>query len=233
MRLLRVPGVYRPGSDSRLLAAEVAIRVRPTDRVLDVFSGSGVQAITAAMAGAREVWAIDVARRASLSIALNARLNGVRVRASRGDLFEPVRGERFDLIVANPPFVPSGRGDGPVRGAARAWEAGFDGRLFLDPFLHGLPNHIAAGGRVLLVQSSTSDVPLTVAALTSAGLDAEVLRARREPLGPITSRRADALEGRGLLGEQQRTEEMVVIGATARIAAPTPPLVPVAALSPS
>lgn len=220
VRLLSLPGVYRPGSDSWLLAGEVSEQVRPGERVLDVFTGSGVQAVTAALAGAAEVWAIDVARAAMLSVAVNSRLNGVRIRALRGSLLEPVAGERFDLIVANPPFVPSAGGQRLARGAARAWEGGVDGRRFLDPFLRGLPAHVAPGGRVLMVQSSTSDVAATLAALDSGGLDAEILVARTEPLGPVTAQRARALEDRGLLEKDQRTEETIVIAASARISAP-------------
>lgn len=209
--------MYRPGSDSLLLAAEVAVRVRPADRVLDVFTGSGIQAITAAVGGAAEVLAIDVSRAAMLSVVVNSRLNGVNVRPLRGELFQPVAGRRFDLILANPPFVPSAAEPGRVRGAARAWEGGADGRRLLDPFLRELPDHLAPGGRVLIVHSSTSDVTATLATLDSAGLRAEIAAARSEPLGPITAPRADALEARGLLEQGQRTEDTVVISATAPI----------------
>src|SRR5437660_1567412 len=93
-------------------------------RVLDLCTGSGLLALTAALRGASTVVAVDVSRRAVLSAQLNASLNGVTVRALRGDLFAPVRGRRFDLIVSNPPYVPGASSELPRRGAARAWEAG-------------------------------------------------------------------------------------------------------------
>lgn len=48
MRLITVPGAFRPRSDSRLLAAQVADRARPRASFLDPFTGSGILAIAAA-----------------------------------------------------------------------------------------------------------------------------------------------------------------------------------------
>src|SRR3712207_6542112 len=73
--------------------------LRPGSRVLDVCTGSGLLALTAARRGVRDVTAVDVLRRSVLTVRLNARLNGVRVRALRGSLFEPVPGEAFDVIT--------------------------------------------------------------------------------------------------------------------------------------
>lgn len=93
MRLVVLPGVFAPISDSRLLAAHLCAELRPEDhRVLDVFTGSGLLALTAARAGARHVTAVDVSRRAVAGVALNGRLNGVRVRALRGDVLAPFKG---------------------------------------------------------------------------------------------------------------------------------------------
>ena len=72
------------------------------------------------------VTAVDISRRAVLTARLNARLNGVRVRALRGDLLAPVAGEGFDLIVSNPPYVPAET----RHAASRAPCAGLDGLAF-------------------------------------------------------------------------------------------------------
>jgi SAM-dependent methyltransferase len=77
----------------------------PGARVVDLCTGSGAVAVAAALRGA-SVTAVDVSRRALLSAQLNAMINGVRVRTRRGNLLDAVRGERFDLIVANPPYLP-------------------------------------------------------------------------------------------------------------------------------
>lgn len=211
MRLLTVPGVFYPRSDSLMLAERAAGRISPGERVLDVFTGSGVLAISAGLAGAGEVWAIDVSRRAAACAALNGRLNGVRVQARVGDMFGPVAGERFDAILANPPYVPAGDDASEPRGAARAWEGGADGRALLDPFLREAPAHLLPGGRVLVVHSSLCGVSPTLEALRRGGLDAEVIFRHRGEVGPLVAARAAALERRGLLAPGEREEEIVIV----------------------
>ncbi|HEV2075241.1 MAG TPA: HemK2/MTQ2 family protein methyltransferase [Thermoleophilaceae bacterium] len=213
MRLVTLPGVFRPRSDAWLLVDALRNRVPPGGAVLDVFTGSGVVAIAAARAGARAVTAVDVSRRSVLCARLNARLNGVAVRALRGDLFAPVPGERFDLVVANPPYLPSEEEAPPVRGAARAWEGGRDGRALLDRLCDEAPARLASGGRLLLVQSSVSGIEPTIERLGAAGLRGEVISRRRGPLGPLLASRAERLEERGLLGRGEREEELVVVEA--------------------
>lgn len=195
-----------------LLAREAAVLAKGTPRVLDPFTGSGVVAIAAALAGA-DVTAVDISRRAVGCAWLNARLNGTRIRIRRGDLFEPVRGERFDLIAANPPYLPA-ISDAEPRGAARAWEAGRDGRTFIDRLCREAPGHLRPGGRLLLVHSSLCDPDETIAALAGAGLETEIVERRRGPLGPLIAARAPALERRGLLEPGCREEEVLVLSAT-------------------
>ena len=183
-------------------------------RALDVFTGSGVLAVAAAQAGAREVTAVDISRRAALCARLNGRLNGTRVRALHGDLLAPVRWQSFDLITANPPYVP---GDAvPSAGAARAWEGGPDGRVLVDRFAAEAAGHLTPGGAVLMVVSSLTGERETLEALSAGGLAAEVVARHRGPLGPLVSARAEELERRGLLAPGEREEEMLVIEARAR-----------------
>ena len=139
MRLLPVPGVFQPLSDSHMLADHLRReRLGPGVSVLDLCAGSGLLALVAARRGATA--AVDVSRRAVLSVRLNAALNGVKVTALRGDLFAPVAGRRFDVIVSNPPYLPApGRG-ASARGLARAVDAGPRGR--------GPRSDLRPGGRV-------------------------------------------------------------------------------------
>ena len=215
VRIVVPPGVFRPRSDTWLLAdlirAEEGIR---GSSVLDVCTGSGALAVAAAQGGARDVTAVDVSRRAVLAAWLNARLNGVRVRALRGDLFGPVNETPFDAIVSNPPYLPASRDELPQSGPTRAWDAGRDGRALLDRIITGAPSVLRPAGIVLLIQSSLTGVDATLERLRSAGFErTEVTARRRGPLGPLLAARADELEERGLLRPGEREEELVAIRA--------------------
>jgi release factor glutamine methyltransferase len=213
MRLITVPGVFRPRSDSVLLAELAAERAGPGTTALDPFTGSGILALAAAQAGARAT-AVDISRRAIACARLNSRLNGVRVRAVRGDLFGPVAGEAFDLIVANPPYVP-GEVDGPVRGAARAWEGGDDGRILIDRLCDEVSRHLVPGGELLMIHSHVCGEDATMRRLRAAGLEVEVIERRPGPLGSLMSERRTELERRGLLAPGAREEELLVFSARA------------------
>jgi len=184
--------------------------------VLELGTGSGAIAVSAARAGARSVTAVDVSRRALLCAWVNARLNGTTVQPRRGDLFAPVRDRRFDFVVSNPPYLPApdapDDGELPARGAARAWEGGADGRRILERICEQVADHLRPGGTVLLMQSSVNGLERTLEALEAGGLRADVAARRRGPLGPILASRADSLRERGLIGERDEEELYVVRG---------------------
>ena len=209
MRLLRFPGVFKPHSDSWLLAHHLAEEpLGASSRVLDLCTGSGLIAVVAGMRA--QVVAVDVSRRAVLATRLNARLNGVTLTAVRGDLFEPVGDAHFDLIASNPPYLPSADAELPRRGLARAWEAGPLGRAYLDRICAQAPGHLKANGDLLLVHSSVCGERETVAALSDRGLDTRVVARRPGPLGPRLRARQDWLRDRGLLAGDGREEILVI-----------------------
>ena len=113
-----VPGVHRPS------VALAHMTVRGTgERALDLCTGNGIQAILLA-AHAKSVVATDVNARALAYADFNVALNGAgNVETRLGSFFEPVDGEQFDLVVANPPYVVSPESaflfrDGGLRGDA-------------------------------------------------------------------------------------------------------------------
>jgi release factor glutamine methyltransferase len=148
-----------------------------------------------------------------------ARLNlglhgaGARARVHRGDLFAPVGGRRFGLIVANPPYVPSESALLPRHTVARSWDAGPDGRAILDRICDGAAAHLADDGVVLLVHSAVCGAETTCERLAAAGLAAEVVDRARIPFGPVMRSRARLLEHRGLIAPGDRLEELVVVEA--------------------
>ncbi|MFF4220384.1 HemK2/MTQ2 family protein methyltransferase [Streptomyces nondiastaticus] len=214
MRCVVLPGVYPPQEDTLLLAAALRReRLPPAARVLDVGTGSGALAVAAARHGAAEVTAVDVCGRAVLTARLNGLLAGCRIRTVRGDLLCPVAGERFDLVVANPPYVPTPPAPRPSRGIARTSDGGEDGRTVLDRLCAEVPAALRPSGVLLLVHSALCGVRPTLALLAAAGLRAEVADRALVPLGPETRSRAGWLLRRGLLAPGQEKEELVVIRA--------------------
>lgn len=210
MLLLCPPGVYRPQDDTDLLVEALSgLTLRSGDRVLDVGTGTGALAVAAVRSGATDVTAVDVSLRALAATWLNARLHRLPVRVRRADVTERPPHGRFDLVLANPPYVPC-PGKGRV---SRRWDAGPDGRAVIDPLCVAVPRLLSERGSLLLVQSSLSDVDRTLAALAEAGLETSIVLRRPVPFGPVLRKRARYLEQRGLIPAGQREEELVVIRA--------------------
>ncbi|MEA2410854.1 MAG: release factor glutamine methyltransferase [Thermoleophilaceae bacterium] len=212
MRLIRLPGVFRPRSDTWMLARELVDSLPAGGRasVLELCTGSGAVALSAAAAGA-DVTAVDVSRRSVAAVRLNALLRGLRVRALRGSLFEPVGAQRFDLIATNPPYVPAETDTLPARGPQRAWDAGRDGRALIDPICDAATEHLRPGGALLMIHSSLCGEAETVARLTAAGLEVDVPVRSRGPLGPLMLSRVAQLEASGALKPGEREEELVIV----------------------
>ncbi|MDN3026789.1 HemK2/MTQ2 family protein methyltransferase [Streptomyces sp. S.PB5] len=212
MNPLAPPGVYSPQADTALLAGALSEEpLPPGAEVLDVGTGSGALALEAARRGTR-VTGVDVSWRAVCAARLNARLAGLRVRVRYGDLFAPVQGRSFDLILSNPPYVPAPDGRRPVR----AWDAGGDGRLVLDRICREAPRLLRPGGVLLLVQSALSGPEETLGHLRAAGLEAGVTRRTLIPFGPVLRGREHWLREGGLLSAAEKKEELVVVRAELR-----------------
>lgn len=124
---------------STIALANMTVRNKAGD-VLDLGAGAGFQSILAA-GHADRVTATDINSRALNFGALNARLNGrTNIGFVRGNLFEPVKGRSFDLIVCNPPFVISPRGRYQYR------DGGMEGDGLCESIVRGAPGLLAEGG---------------------------------------------------------------------------------------
>lgn len=212
--LLRLPGVYPPQADTGMLAAMLpSENLDSASRVLDLCTGTGALGVHAAALGAGCVTAVDISRRALINTRLNAALRRRSVDTRRGDLTAPVRGERFDLVICNPPYVPTPDDALPVRGAARAWDAGRNGRALLDRICVEAPEVLDRDGVLLIAQSALSGVAETEAILAERGMRVGIAARVEVPFGPVLSTRITMLEKRGLIGSGQRSEELVVVRA--------------------
>jgi len=99
LKLELASGVFQPTTTTQLLAEHMGNVKGKT--VLDLGCGSGPIAITAALNGARKVYAVDLMAEACQATLRNAKLNGAAgvVEVRQGDLFEPLKGLRFDVMV--------------------------------------------------------------------------------------------------------------------------------------
>jgi methylase of polypeptide subunit release factors len=159
------PVVFRSGE---LLARTVAVSplAEPTGKALDMGTGSGVGAVFLARRGWR-VTAVDLNPEAVRCARINALLNRLedRIEIRQGDLFGPVAGERFDLILFNPPFF---RGE-PKGLFDLAWRA----TDVMERFAAGLPAALSDSGRALILLSTDGDAPGMLKALEANGLKHE------------------------------------------------------------
>ena len=126
-------------SPSTMLAATHVPRV-PAARALDVGTGQGLQALLAAR-HCDHVVATDFNPRALWMTAFNAQMNRLdNIETRQGSFFEPVEGERFDLVVANPPYVISPEARYLYR------DGGFEGDGLCRTMLADLPRFLNDGG---------------------------------------------------------------------------------------
>ena len=143
-------------------------------KVLEIGSGSGVVLAALGELGAASLCGIDIEEDAVTSgMLLLAELgHGETAELYVGDMWLPVAGRRFDLIVANLPHFPMERSDVP--GRLPSWSAGgTNGRALLDPFLEGLEAHLAADGRAIITHNAFVDLDRSREILAGHGLTLE------------------------------------------------------------
>lgn len=156
--MLRItPAVLIPRPETELLVERslARLRGRRAPRVLELGTGSGALAIALAHACAEaEIWATDVSPEALALARENAARHGVRLRLLQSDWFDALAGERFDLVVSNPPYVASNdphlqRGDVRFE-PRRALVGGSDGTECIAIIARGARAHLVPGGWLLV-----------------------------------------------------------------------------------
>lgn len=147
--------VLIPRADTEVLCEEALRVITPGDRVLDVCTGSGALAVALAHhSKAGQVFAGDLSAGALAVARANAAAYGLSVDFREGDLFTPFLGEKFDVIVSNPPYIS----DADMLSLqaevllepAMALRGGADGLDFYRRIAAQAPAYLHAGGRLLL-----------------------------------------------------------------------------------
>jgi len=156
------PAVLIPRPETELLVERaLALRTAAAGRVADL--GTGCGAVALALASERPRWQVVATDACADALAI-ARANAAglglgRVELRQGDWYQPLRGERFDLLVSNPPYVAQ---DDPALETAslrheppRALTPGVDALECLRTLARGAPRHLAPGGWLLLEHGAT------------------------------------------------------------------------------
>ena len=166
------PNVYIPAEDSYMLAENLLIE--QGQPVLEIGTGSGIVAMYASKL-TDKVTATDINLDALLLADKNFKLNGIEnIELLSGNLFEPVKNRKFDVILFNTPYLPTEDEDVIDDDLNYAFDGGADGRKVIDLFLNEVPNHLNDGGKVQLIQSSLSDNEKTLDMLDDLGFIAEI-----------------------------------------------------------
>ncbi|MFZ1897468.1 HemK2/MTQ2 family protein methyltransferase [Methanoregula sp.] len=159
--------VYQPEADTFLLLLAAQAEARPGDRVLEIGTGSGCIAV--ALVRTCDVVVTDINPHATFC----ARQKGLE--AVRTDLFSGLRG-LFDLILFNPPYLPTMTEERIDDWLEYALDGGITGRDVIIRFADSVSGVLAPGGRILLLLSALTGLPEVVEIFASRGFTANVVR---------------------------------------------------------
>ncbi len=142
--------------------------IQPRARVLDMGTGTGIGAVLAAQWAAK-VDAVDINPEAVRCARINALLHTMedRIVVYEGDLFEPVHGRRYDVVLFNPPYFRGRPND--------AFETAWRSDDVVERFAAALPDHLTPGGYALVVLSSDGDSATFLAAFRRNDLILDVV----------------------------------------------------------
>jgi release factor glutamine methyltransferase len=169
-----VPTVYEPAEDSHLLA-ETAIERIDGGYALEVGVGSGYVASRIATETNATVVGSDISPEAC------ARARAEGIETIRGGLTRPFRADSFDVVVFNPPYLPTppdAEWDDPLE---YALSGGPDGRRVVRPFVADVGRVLKPDGRSYLLVSSLTDIDAVAGLAADAGLTAREIAAERFP----------------------------------------------------
>ena len=164
--------VYIPSDDTFLLAENLEIKEGMS--VLEIGTGSGLVSMYASLL-TDDVTATDINYNALELAEKNFKLNNIdTVKLEFGDMFEPVKDKKFDVILFNTPYLPTDSDDVIDDDLNYAFDGGLNGRKVIDRFINEVSNHLNDKGIVQMIQSSLSDNDRTLDMFDRNGCVAEI-----------------------------------------------------------
>ena len=164
--------VYIPAEDSYLLAEN--LEIKEGQSVLEIGTGSGIVAMYASKL-TDKVTATDINFDAITLAEENFKANNIdNIELLFGNLFEPVKNRKFDVILFNTPYLPTEDDEVLEDTINYAFDGGLNGRKVIDLFLNEVGNHLNDGGIVQMIQSSLSGNEETLEKFDQLGFIAEI-----------------------------------------------------------
>jgi release factor glutamine methyltransferase len=164
--------VYIPAEDSYLLADN--LEIKKGQSVLEIGTGTGVVAMYASKL-TDSITVTDINFDACELARKNFEQNSIEnIEILFGNLFEPVKNRKFDVILFNTPYLPTEEGEVLDDTINYAFDGGLNGRKVLDVFLNEAGNHLNDGGIIQMIQSSLSGNQETLDKLDELGFIAEI-----------------------------------------------------------
>lgn len=164
-----IENVYEPSEDSFLLADAALSEINGFERILEIGCGSGIISAVIKANTKASVTGIDINPFATKC----TRENGIEV--IRGDLLSCIKG-RFDLIIFNPPYLPTKEDERDKGWLNSAFDGGFDGRKVIYRFLEDAGRCLIRGGKILMLVSSLSGIDEIRSRMNSLGYAVEDIR---------------------------------------------------------
>jgi len=170
--------VYEPAEDSFLLADAALKEAKPGMRILEIGTGSGfVSAVLLANLKEIRLVATEINPHASRC----AKMNGVEV--IRTDLFRGIKSKNpetlFDLILFNPPYLPTSEEEKVPGWLNYAFDGGISGRDTLERFLDEVRDYLKPGGEILVLISSITGLDAVKEKMETLGFAVEVVARKK------------------------------------------------------
>ncbi len=161
---------YEPREDTFLLMR--CMKIKPGEKVLEIGCGSGIVSKKAAEKGGI-VFCCDINPYAVKETKKITK--GLNVKVFYGNLFDPFKNMKFDVILFNPPYVITDETKEDNSLIGLSWNGGKDGRKLIDPFLESFDKYLNENGKVYMIHPDYCNLEKTKKILSQKGFKLRIV----------------------------------------------------------
>ncbi|MCD6227527.1 methyltransferase [Candidatus Micrarchaeota archaeon] len=170
--------VYPPREDTFLMLKAIdklKNKIMGNEKIIDMCCGTGILGIYASQY-VKSVTFVDIYKNAIECAIENANLFNTTGKFIQSDLFDKInRNVKFDIILFNPPYLPTDE-DTKINGPFNInLDGGPDGRRVIDKFLEQAPQYLSEKGKILMLDSSLDNTEKTIDKLAMHGFKIEII----------------------------------------------------------